>query len=123
MSFARYALKTGSAEMKLSEQQWHFTSLIPRVIDYAYAEGFTASLRDAYRDPRATFPYSHPNSMHTKGLAIDLLLFKDGIYLTNSEAYRSCGEYWEGLHPECTWGNLKDGNHFSMYAARHGMKF
>jgi len=34
-------------------------------------------------------------SKHTKKLAIDLNLFKDGRYITNKEKYRPLGEFWE----------------------------
>lgn len=56
------------------------------------------------------------NSYHTKKLAIDLNLFKDGKYLTSTESHRQFGEYWKTLDPECTWGGdfkNSDGNHFS----------
>jgi len=52
------------------------------------------------------------NSLHSKRLAIDLMLFKDGVYLTNSEDYRPLGEFWESIGG--TWGGrFHDGNHFS----------
>ena len=52
------------------------------------------------------------NSLHSKRLAIDLMLFKNGVYLTNSEDYRPLGEFWESIGG--TWGGrFHDGNHFS----------
>lgn len=63
------------------------------------------------------------NSLHLICLAIDLKLFIDGVYQTESEAYRALGEKWKSLHPLCRWGgdfkdrdgNPKpDGNHFSI---------
>lgn len=54
-------------------------------------------------------------SVHELKIAVDLLLFKNGIYLTDSEAYRILGEYWESLHPLCRNGrSWNDGNHFSL---------
>lgn len=54
-------------------------------------------------------------SLHTKRLAIDLLLFDDdGTYLTQSENYATMGEAWESLHPACRWGGMADGNHFEL---------
>jgi len=48
----------------------------------------------------------------TKRLAIDLNLFKDGEYLTDTEDHRFLGEFWESLGG--TWGGRwDDGNHYS----------
>lgn len=55
------------------------------------------------------------NSLHQLCLAVDLKLFKEGIYLTRTEDYRSLGEFWEALAPDCRWGgHFSDGNHFSI---------
>jgi hypothetical protein len=55
------------------------------------------------------------NSLHYEGLAIDIDLFKDGKYLTQTEDHRVFGEFWEGLHKDCRWGGrFKDGNHYSV---------
>jgi hypothetical protein len=48
-------------------------------------------------------------------LAIDLVLDKDGEYLTETEDYREAGELWVTLHPLARWGGeWGDGNHFSF---------
>lgn len=57
------------------------------------------------------------NSLHTMRLAIDLMLFKNGKFLTDAEDYLALGEWWEKLHPSCRWGGrfkLKDAIHFSF---------
>jgi hypothetical protein len=55
------------------------------------------------------------NSVHNLKLAKDLLLFKDGKYLTKTEDYAFAGLYWISLHPLCRWGGaFSDGNHFSL---------
>jgi hypothetical protein len=58
------------------------------------------------------------NSLHYEGLAIDIDLFKDGKYLTQTEDHRVFGEFWEGLHQDCRWGGrfkgCPDGNHYSI---------
>tara|TARA_R110002020_G_scaffold304816_1_gene520613 strand:- start:307 stop:489 length:183 start_codon:yes stop_codon:yes gene_type:complete len=60
--------------------------------------------------------------MHRKRLAIDLNLFKDGKYLTDSNHYLFAGEYWKNLNDACNW-DIRDGNHFSMFANDYGMEF
>lgn len=53
------------------------------------------------------------NSLHEKRLALDLMLFKDGVYLMRTEDYRPLGEQWELMGG--TWGGrFSDGNHFSL---------
>lgn len=58
------------------------------------------------------------SSLHRIGLAVDLNLFKDGRYLTNSEDHAPLGAYWKTLHPLCRWGGdfkpKPDGNHYSI---------
>lgn len=106
----------------LSDQQKLFASLVPRLIDHIYDQGYACTFGDAYRSPRVQ--YGHDNSMHRRRLAIDLNLFdKRGDYLTDSSDYRFAGEYWLSLHPECAWGGIEDGNHFSMFPTMYGMTF
>lgn len=58
------------------------------------------------------------NSLHLLRLAIDLNLFIDGVYQTDSAAYLPLGVKWKSMHPLCRWGGdfvkRKDGNHFSI---------
>ena len=96
--------------------------LLPRLIDKAHELGFEVRGGDLYRDPRAFGPpgtvkaYGHKNSAHKQKLACDLLLFKDGRYLTDTEDYRELGEWWEKQHELCRGGfRFADGNHFSLY--------
>lgn len=58
-------------------------------------------------------------SLHGDRLAIDLNVFVNGVYQTQTEAYRPLGEKWESLGG--TWGGrFGDGNHFSI--AHEGRK-
>lgn len=55
------------------------------------------------------------NSVHQLQLAADLNLFKDGVYLSDSESHRRFGEWWEQLGADFRWGGrFKDGNHYSI---------
>ena len=61
-------------------------------------------------------------SLHYMGLADDLLLFKDEVYLTKTEDYQFAGDKWKSMGTNCRWGGdfrdsngkaKPDGNHFS----------
>lgn len=58
------------------------------------------------------------NSLHLIRLAVDLNLFINGVYQTDSRAYLPLGVKWKSLHPLCRWGGdfvkRADGNHFSI---------
>lgn len=105
----------------LGQKQRAFTKLIPRLIDYIYEMGYEATLGDAFRDPRVhgaigvKMGYGHPNSAHKSRLAIDINLFKDGVFLQNTEDHKIFGEWWEKQDPDARWGGrFRDGNHYSF---------
>jgi len=53
------------------------------------------------------------NSLHYIRLAIDLNLFKGGVYLTETMDHETLGLYWEGIGG--SWGGrFGDGNHYSL---------
>lgn len=94
----------------LLERQQVFAKLVPRLIDKAHELGYDVTLGDCYRDPRC--PYGAKKSLHKSRLAIDLNLFKDGEYLTTTDAHQELGEWWESVGG--TWGGrFNDGNHYS----------
>ena len=99
---------------KLLEKQFKFSLMVTRLVYFAESEGYKISLGYAYRDPEGNkLIGGHPKSLHTKRLAIDLNLFKDGVYLKKTEDYTPLGEYWESLGG--SWGGrFNDGNHFSL---------
>lgn len=54
-------------------------------------------------------------SLHTVRLAIDLNLFRNGIYLEDTDSFKPLGDYWKTLHPLARWGgDFGDGGHFSI---------
>lgn len=106
-------------DMTLGQKQRKFTRMIAQLIEYAYANGYELTFGDAYRDPRlhgdvgVKKSYSSANSLHKSRLAVDFNLFKDGQYLTTTEAHKPLGEYWESIGG--TWGGrFNDGNHYSL---------
>lgn len=106
--------------MTLSEKQRRFTWLLAKFILWSYEQGYSFTLGEAYRtieqaELNAKKGTGIKNSLHTIRLAIDLNLFIDGKYQTDTKAYEPLGTYWESLHPDCSWGGrFGDGNHFSF---------
>lgn len=107
--------------MTLSEKQQLFTRLIAQLILWADEKGYRLTFGEAYRTPEqaalnAKTGSGISNSLHTKRLAVDLNLFINGQYQTDSAAYLPLGEYWESLGG--SWGgrfkSRPDGNHFSL---------
>jgi len=94
--------------MTLGAKQRLFAGMVGKLIVWAYTLGYELTLGDAY----ATTGHK-ANSLHYIRLAIDLNLFKNGVYQTTTEAHRELGEYWESLGG--TWGGrFNDGNHYSL---------
>ena len=108
--------------MTLGEKQREFPLAVAALITWAYQEGYEITFGEAYRTPEqaewnAQQGKGIANSLHTKRLAVDLNLFKDGEYLTRSEDYAPLGQKWKTLHPLACWGgdfSRPDGNHFSF---------
>ena len=104
--------------MSLAEKQQQFTSNIAKLILKAEAMGYKLTFGDAYRDPRVhgemgvKKSYSEGKSAHKHRLAVDFNLFKDGVFLQNTEDHAPLGVYWESLGG--VWGGrFNDGNHYS----------
>lgn len=106
--------------MTLSQKQQHFAYLVSKLITFAYDNGYKLTFGEAYRTPEQAALNSKTgkgiaNSLHRIRLAVDLNLFRDGKYLSNSESHLPLGQYWENLDPLCRWGGrFGDGNHYSM---------
>ena len=104
--------------MSRLDEQLAFARALPRLLDYIHNSGMDYTVGDAFRDPRVhgefgvKQSYSASRSYHKLRLAIDLNLFKDGVYLTATSDYEHVGLFWESLGG--SWGGrFEDGNHFS----------
>ncbi len=101
--------------MKLSEAQQTFCLCIAKLIIWAFNNAdYGLTFGESYDDDRVGHM---KNSNHYIRLAQDLNLFKDGMYLSDTEAYRTLGEHWKTIDPLARWGGdfkSKDGNHFSF---------
>lgn len=93
--------------MGIRNRQSEFVCMAGKLIDFAYTKGYELTFGDAY----ARFGHVR-GSFHYIRLAIDFNLFKDGVYLTETEDHQELGEYWESIGG--TWGGrFRDGNHYS----------
>ncbi len=105
----------------LGQRQRQFTLMVAKLIQWSYEAGYELTFGEAYRTPEqaalnAKRGSGISNSLHTQRLAVDLNLFKDGQYLSDSASYTPLGEYWESIGG--SWGGRfktnPDGNHFSL---------
>jgi len=103
----------------MGQMQRRFARMVPRLIDKAHEMGFEVTLGDGYRDPRVfgkmgeRLGYGESNSCHKLRLAIDLNLFRNGVFCDKSEDHRPLGEWWESQGG--AWGGrFNDGNHYSL---------
>jgi len=101
--------------MKLSEKQSLFASMVGKLLRFVdVLPGYRVTLGDAYAKSG-----HRKNSLHYSRLAIDLNLFINGQYKTDTGSYLPLGLFWEDLGG--AWGGrFKDGNHFSL--AHQGRK-
>jgi len=100
----------------LREKRSVFTLLLCKLITEMFYRGFEATLGDV------TASTGHkPGSFHYRGLAADINLFKNGVYLRKTEDHQQFGDYWKSLDDLCTWGGdfkRPDGNHYSFGEGR-----
>ena len=94
--------------MTLRQKQSKFVGMVARLIDFAHGHGYELTFGDAYAKTGHM-----KNSLHYKRLAIDLNLFQEGVYLTQTDDHLPIGEYWESIGG--SWGGrFNDGNHYSL---------
>jgi len=93
----------------MHKQQVKFMRRLPLLISKAFELGYEVTGGDLYRDPRCD--YGSKSSRHKSRLAIDLNLFRDGKYLTETDDHKELGEWWESIGG--IWGGrFNDGNHY-----------
>jgi hypothetical protein len=110
----------GVGVVTLRERQSLFAKLFAELVLEVYRRGYECTLDWGYRPPEVAEYYASigvgiRNSLHIKKLAHDLNLFKDGVWLRQSEDHAPFGEWWERQHPLCRWGGRwGDGNHYEI---------
>lgn len=107
--------------MTLRQKQSLFVRKINLLIHFAHEQGYELTFGDANRSLEEATRLGFPNSNHTRRLAVDFNLFRNGHFLSSTESHRPLGEFWESLSTdeiECCWGGrFNDGNHYSF---KHG---
>lgn len=104
-------------------KQWLLLRCLAKLIVWADANGYVLTGKELLRTQaqaaaNAASGAGIAHSLHLKGLAIDLALFKDGALLQSLEDWRPLGAYWKSLDPLCCWGgdfaSRPDADHFSI---------
>ena len=111
--------------MRLSEKQAIFAVNVAKLILHINDSGYTCTFGEVYRTSEqaqwnAARGIGIADSLHCIRLAVDLMLFKDGVWTTSGEHYRPFGEYWKTLNSLNRWGGdfkLRDFVHFEMKEA------
>lgn len=105
----------------LGKKQELFAFLFNKLMDFLHDQGYRMRFGEALRTEDQQEIYLRTGasrvkrSLHQDKLAIDINLFKDGEFLTETEDHEPLGIYWESLHPLCRWGGrFGDGNHYSL---------
>ena len=98
------------------DKQFKFTKALSLLIYFINSKGFEVTLGDAWALKGEGRLHSRKSS-HYDRLAIDLNLFKDGDYLTETSDHEFAGKFWKSLGG--TWGgDWEDGNHYSWGEGR-----
>ena len=93
---------------ELGDKRKLFTVCVAKLINFMLENGYQPMLgRDGLKHMK--------NSLHYEGLAVDIDLTKDGVYLSKTQDHEIFGDYWETLDIDCCWGGrFGDGNHYSV---------
>ncbi len=118
--------------MTLRNKQSTFLRNFATLILWAFNNGYEVTAGELHRtEEQHRYNQQHgktkaTHSLHQDRLAGDLMLFKNGVYLTDSPSYKPLGDYWVSLDPQNRWGgdfnkdgnkttsDGWDGNHFEM---------
>lgn len=116
------------SDTTLGAQQELFARLLPRLLDKAHELGFAVRIGEVWRPPQQAAYYASKGrgilkSRHVDKCAVDLNLFRDGVFLTQTEDHAALGAWWVAQHVLARWGgNFKkrDGNHYSIADPKTG---
>jgi hypothetical protein len=109
--------------MTLKTARCKFSKALAELVLYAYSIGYEVCFdevteRITQKDPTSDHM---KNSLHHLGLAGDLNLYKNGVYLETTEDHKPLGDWWEkkGVDEDIPlrWGgrfSKPDGNHYEL---------
>ena len=108
--------------MSLNAKQAEFTRLQAEFQCWCFANGYEIIEAESFRPRWVAEEYARQgkgivNSVHTKKLARDIFLLKNGTITWDTEDYRPLGEKWKSKHPLARWGGdfrRRDAVHFSF---------
>ncbi len=106
----------------LRQKQSRFALGVAQLIQKADEFGYEVTFGEAWRTPQqaawnAAQGIGTSTSLHIERLAIDLNLFKEGRFITDSEGHTELGRWWKSLGQDYRWGGdfvKKDFNHYSI---------
>ena len=96
---------------ELGDMRREFTRMVWKLMEFAFANGFELTID--YVKRCLGCDVGKVDSLHKLGLAVDFNLYRDDIYLKDTEDHLPLGEYWESIGG--SWGGrFEDGNHYSL---------
>lgn len=108
--------------MTLSEAQRLHVRCFTNMLNWGFKNGYEFTWSQALRTQAEALANAKSgagiaHSLHLIRLAVDINVFKDGVYLTKVEDYKPFGDYWKAQNPLCIWGGdfaSPDADHFSI---------
>lgn len=109
--------------MGLNAKQWEFSQSMALLVQKAKELGYDVVMGETLRSKaqaaaNASSGSGIANSLHCDSLAVDLDLFKNSVYITDSTGHADLGAWWKTLGPDYRWGgdfiHLKDYDHYSL---------
>ncbi|MCW5657454.1 MAG: hypothetical protein KIT60_07105 [Burkholderiaceae bacterium] len=104
----------------LRQKQSRFARAVAELVQEATRRGYEVTWGEAWRSEweatrLAKARLGIRRSLHCDRLAVDLNLFRGGVWLEDTEDHRPLGEWWEQHFAGAAWGGrFGDGNHYSF---------
>lgn len=113
---------------ELLEKRWLFSESLALLLGFMRLRGYRGAVDQVKRTQaeaaaNAAAGSGISNSLHIDGLAGDVNLYKDGVYLADTSHHLLFGAFWKSLGPLHRWGGdfkdaqgrpKPDGNHYSI---------
>jgi hypothetical protein len=108
--------------MTLNQKQVLFTATLGKFLAWCAQRGYEVILAEVFRTNEQAAIYAKAgkgikNSVHTKKLAGDMFLMKNGKITWDADDYAPLGKKWKSMHELCRWGGDfkgRDAVHFSF---------